>query len=271
MIKVSVIMGVYNTNNEEMLRKSIHSILAQTFTDFEFIICDDGSTDGTYEILQKICKSDRRAKLIRNEVNMGLAATLNRCIAVSQGEYIARQDADDYSVPQRIQKQVDFLDQNSRFAFVGSNIARFDDNGQWGEYKLKPFVEKHDFLFTVPIIHGTVVFRKNALLAVNGYRIAKETRRTEDYDLFMRMYAKSFKAANIQENLYFVREDKIAYKRRKYIYRIDEAIVKYKGFRLLGLMPKGFIYVLKPLIVGLISPYQLNAIKKIFYENRKVE
>lgn len=268
MSAISVIMGVYNTCNELMLRCSIESILHQSMEDLEFIICDDGSTDGTYELLSIIAKSDKRIRLIKNDKNMGLAATLNRCIDLSHGQYIARQDADDYSVSDRFKKQIDFLINNKSYDLVGSNVAYFDDNGVWGEYRLKAFPEKADFLFSVPFIHGAVMFRKKALLRVNKYRVAKQTRRAEDYDLFMRMYSKGLRAANIQENLYCFREDKKASKRRKYRYRIDEMIVRYNGFKNLGLLPRGYVYVFKPLLVGTIPTWQLNLLKDIYYQRK---
>ena len=270
MLKISVIMGVYNTCNADMLNCSINSILTQTESNFEFIICDDGSTDGTYELLTEICKKDNRIILLRNKANMGLAATLNCCIDVAGGEYIAKQDADDYSVSDRIEKQVCFLEGHEEYAFVGSNIALFDDHGQWGEYRLKEFPEKKDFLFTLPIMHSSVMYRKQALASSGKYRVAEETRRAEDYDLFMRMYTKGFRAANIQECLLFYREDKESYKRRKYRYRIDEAKVRYKGYKQLGLMPNGYIYVLKPLIVGLIPNKLLNYLKDRNYKRRSI-
>lgn len=113
-------------------------------------------------------------------------------------------------------------------------------------------------------MHATVMYRKQSLLHVNKYRVARETKRSEDYELFMRMYSKGLKAANIQENLYFVREDKNAYNRRKYRYRIYEAIVRYKGFKSLDLLPHGLIYVIKPLLVGLMPRKSLGFVKDIY-------
>lgn len=269
MPRLSVIMGVYNTDDRDMLYYSIRSVLGQSFTDFEFIICDDGSTDQTFARLQELAVHDCRIRLLRNECNLGLAATLNRCLKEAKGDYIARQDADDFSVPNRFIEQVAFLDNNSGAAFVGSSVALFDENGVWGQYKLKEFPNKEDFLFTVPIMHASVVFRKSALLAVNGYRVAPETRRAEDYDLFMRMYAAGFYAANLQQQLYHVRENKAALRRRKYCYRIDDAIVRYKGFKALGLFWRGIPFILKPLIVGLIPAELLGRLKNVYYHRKQ--
>lgn len=262
MLKISVIMGVYNTNNIEMLRKSITSILDQTYPNFEFIICDDGSTDNTMDLIKTIVKDDKRVKLIKNDKNMGLAYTLNHCIEKAHGEYIARMDADDYSEKERFQKQIDFLENNKEYSVVGSNVALFDEKGIWGERSLPEIIEKEDFLFTSPFMHPTVMMRKKDLKNVNNYRVAKETLRAEDYDLWMRMYAKGYKLYNLQEKLFQVREDKDCFKRRKYKYRIGEAKVRYNGFKELQLFPKGYIYVIKPFIVGLIPQRILKIIRK---------
>ena len=106
--RLTVIMPAYNA--EEFLEESISSILNQTYSDFELLIGDDGSTDRTMEIIQSFC--DDRIIVMRNEKNLGIPCTLNRLIKASKGEYIARQDSDDISLPKRLEKQVDFLDKN---------------------------------------------------------------------------------------------------------------------------------------------------------------
>ena len=108
-----------------------------------------------------------------------------------------------------------------------------------------------------------------ALENVNNYRVSKETRRVEDYDLWMRLYKYGYKIYNIQEELYSFREDEKCLKRRKYKYRIDEVKVRYYGFKSLGLFPKGYLYVLKPLIVGLI-PYNITKFLKNKFRKENV-
>ncbi|OCT11560.1 hypothetical protein A8709_05430 [Paenibacillus pectinilyticus] len=267
---VSVIMSVFNTSDVKVLQRSIHSIISQTFSDFEFIICDDGSTDGTYEVLATICKSDRRIKLIRNETNLKAAMARNRCISLSKGKYIAIMDADDCSVVNRLQTQLDFLENNKEFDFVGSSADLYNEIGIWGHRKYNKYPENKDFLFVLPFVHASVMFRKKALEEVGGYRVAKETNRTEDYDLFMRLYANGNKGANLEDMLYLVQEDQALYKRRKYHHKFNEAIVRYKGFRALGLMPRSFLYVIKPLVVGLIPLSLLNQLKDMYYKNKKL-
>ena len=199
---------------------------------------------------------------------MGLAASLNRCIAEAKGEYIARHDCDDYAAPDRLEKQVEYLDSHSEISVLGTNAYLFDENGVWGEMHFPVEISKKDFLFCSPHQHGSVVFRKEVLEKANGYRVAKETRRTEDYDLFMRIHLFA-KSANLPELLYYFCEDKNTLARRKYRYRIDEAKVRYKGFKQLGLLPGGFFYVIKPLIVGLIPAKLLAWLKNKFLKRKK--
>lgn len=261
MPKVSIIMGIYNTNNETMVKEAIDSILNQTYKDYEFIICDDGSTDGTYELIKKLTMNDDRVVLIKNEKNMGLAYTLNHCLEVAKGEYIARMDADDISVLDRLEKQVEFLEKNDRYALVGTSSKLFDSKGIWGERCPKETPQKEDLLFGTCFIHASIMIRRPYFKLVDGYRVSSETLRAEDYDLFMRLYAKGAIGYNMNEALYMIREDEDAYKRRSYKFRIGEAKVRYRGFKNLGLLPKGYLYVIKPLIVGVIPQKMLKMLR----------
>lgn len=260
-LKISIVSGAYNVESYYSLHKSIASVLNQTFTDFEFIICDDGSTDDTWRILNSYSKADSRIKLLRNDKNIGLAASLNKCIAVSSGEYIARHDLDDYNAPIRLEKQLRFMMEHEDVSLVGCQSFLFDQNGVWGKSKFPIEVVDKDFLFTSPYRHGSVMFRREALLEAGCYRVAKETYRTEDYDLFMTMQT-FCKGANLDEYLYYFCEDESARKRRKYQYRIDEAKVRWIGFRKLRLLPLGLPYIIKPLLVGMIPEVLLEKLRQ---------
>lgn len=264
MAKVSIIMGIYNGANT--MDEAIKSICSQSYTDWELIICDDCSQDETLEKAQKWQSEEPRIKVIKNEKNTGLAAALNHCFQYSTGEYIARMDDDDISYKNRIQMQVDFLDNYCEYGFVSSVVDCYDGseivrNRFWR--KEKP--EKRDFLKGTQFVHPATMFRRQCLEAVGGYRDIKMTQRTEDYDLFMRLYAIGYLGYNIQIPLlrYTINikamKDKVEYK-----HRINEAKVRFYGFRELGLLPFGFIFIFRPLIVGLI-PKKL--IWKLFYKN----
>jgi len=252
MPKVSVIMGTYN--GEQMLDTAIQSICNQTFTDWEFIICDDCSTDRTWEIISQWEKKDPRIKGIRNSKNMKIAASSNRCIALAKGKYIAKMDDDDLSYPERLEKEVRFLDEHPDFDFVSSLVECYDGEKIVKNYiDRKPEPQKEDFLAGMQFVNPVLMIRRECLEKVNGYRVEKKTRRAEDYDLYMRLYAAGYRGYNIQERLlrYFVNPE-VMKRKRKYRYRVDEALVRYEGFKALGLLPKGFPYVIRPLIVGLI-------------------
>lgn len=129
-------MGVYNEKRKDHVAMAIDSVLEQSLTDFEFIICDDGSTDEFYAWLCQACEKDNRIRLLRNKNNQGLANTLNRCMEQARGKYLARMDADDISKPNRLQEQLFFLENHSEYAFVGCNAEFINDQGAWGEHIL---------------------------------------------------------------------------------------------------------------------------------------
>lgn len=234
---VSIIMGVYNCKRPDLLRKSVHSIINQTYKDWEFLICNDGSTDGTtFNLLKGYEKKDERIRVFTYEKNQGLAFALNVCLKEAKGIYIARQDDDDESKPERLERLVEFAEKHPEYAIIGSIADVTDDDGVWGEYPLEEKPTKTSFYWNSPFAHPTVLMRKDALNAVGGYRVSKETQRHEDYDLFMRMYAAGYKGYNIQEKLYKYR---IIYGDKKYRPmkdRVNEAVTRYKGFKSLGVL-----------------------------------
>lgn len=259
--KVSVIMPLYNV--EKYLEKCVDSILNQTYTNFEIIMCDDCSSDNTLKKAYELAKKDCRIIVLENHENLKAAATRNKCIEHSTGKYVLIQDADDYSDKTRMEKEVNILENNPEFSFVSSAIYRFNENGIWGEYN--PWSEKpknKDFLWGLPYVHPATMFRKDILDEVGGYKVAKDTARTEDFDLFLRLHIAGYKGINIMEKLCYYNENIDAYMRRKYRYRIDEAKMRWNAYKKLHLMPVGAIFAIKPLIVGLIP-------RKLQYAMRK--
>lgn len=250
---VSVIMGVYNPLSKEKIEMAINSILNQTVINLEFIICNDGSRLSVKGWLEKIARKDSRIKILHHCQNKGLHNALNYCIQESRAMFIARMDDDDISEPTRLEKQLSFLSNNPEYDIVGANAWYIDNqNAVWKERTMPQIVKKTDFLFNSPFIHPAVMIRKEALIKLTGYGRNTFCRRVEDYDLFMRAYALGMKGYNIQESLLYYREDLTSYKKRKYRYRINEMIVRCRGFWKLGLFPIGVPYVIKPLLVGLI-------------------
>lgn len=262
---VSIIMGVYNCKDFSLLKQSVESIINQTFEDWELIICDDGSSNGTYQKLLNISIMDPRIKIIGYKENKGLAHALNECIKHSNGKYIARQDDDDISLPNRLEKELSFMMEHDEYDIVGTNAKVYNDTGIWGDYIIPEYPNVNDFLWNSPFLHPTVIMKREKLLAVNGYREAKETRICEDYDLFMRMYAEGCKGVNLQEFLYKYRIENGNTKKRPMKYRVDEMIVRYKNYKKLGLGIKSYPYIIKPIILGLIPQSIFRLIKKKVY------
>jgi len=250
MPKISVIMGVYNT--EKYLKEAIESILSQSLQDFEFIICDDGSLDGSVSIINDYMKKDPRIILIRNDKNRGLAASLNRCLEVASGEYIARMDSDDISVEDRFMKQANFLDLHPEYAIIGGGISLFDHKGIYGHRYGKEDFSKEQVFIGNFFIHPTVMMRRSVLIDVGGYTVDKHTYRTEDYDLWCKIAYHGYKGTNLKDILLLYREGRDSYSKRKFKYRIDGARLRYKWFKKFNLPLRYWPYILKPIFVGLI-------------------
>ena len=262
---VSVIMGVYN--GSATLEQAVRSVLDQTYRNLELIICDDASTDDTWERLQTLAQRDSRIRLVRNTRNQGAGGARDRCLEQARGSYIALMDADDVSMPTRLEKQIEALENAPELSFVGTKGQFFTE--QPGDLqKCYWFVAepgKEDFLMTLPFVHASLMFRAEVLRELGGYSGKRYVKRSEDYDLLMRAYAKGFQGINLPVSLYGIRLDAGTYQRRKYRYRFHECAVKWVGFTRMGLMPRGIPYAVKPLIVGLLPVGLLNRLKEKYY------
>jgi lipopolysaccharide biosynthesis glycosyltransferase len=201
---VSVIMAVHN--EEQFLHDSVSSILAQTYANFEFIVVNDASTDRTRDILMGFAEEDNRLKILDNEEQLSLAASLNKAIGIAEGEYIARMDGDDISFPDRLQKQVDFLETHRHISVLGTKVAVI--RALWWESKeySYPILEndrdiKINFLRRPGIIHPTVMMRASSLKE-HGILYNPLFLRSQDYELWTRMAFKHWlKFHNLQEPL----------------------------------------------------------------------
>ncbi|MEK7719470.1 MAG: glycosyltransferase [Bacteroidota bacterium] len=190
--RLTVIMPAYNA--EKFLEESISSILNQSFPDFELLIGDDGSTDRTLEIIRSL--SDKRIIVIRNEKNLGIPYTLNRLIKASRGEYIARQDSDDISLPKRLEKQVAFLDKSPGIGLCGTQITWFGSKRKRIRVPLQDEDIKASMLVFNPICQPTIMFRKSCL--TEYYDQTLEV--AEDYALCYEL-SKETKLANLSDVL----------------------------------------------------------------------
>ena len=183
MPKISVIMPAYNA--EKYIAQAIESILGQTFGDFELIVLNDCSKDKTGEIIASF--ADQRIVCVNNEENMGVARTLNKGLKIARGEYIARMDADDISLPERLEKQAAFLDTNEAAAVVGSAVERFDETGSLGKrvFAADPRQMDIEMLFACGLAHPSVMMRRTLVTGLGGYDADYEG--LEDYELWWRV------------------------------------------------------------------------------------
>ena len=252
--KISIIMGIFNCSST--LGEAIDSIINQTYTNWELIMCDDGSKDETKKVAEEYVKRfPDKMKLLVNEKNMGLNFTLNKCLKEADGEYIARMDGDDISLPYRFEIEINELEKNPQIAIVSSGMIMFDESGDWGEVRVKEKPEKNDFLKSTPFCHAPCMVRREAYLAVDGYSVDEKLLRVEDYHLWVKMYAKGYKGFNIQKPLYKMRDDKNAQNRRKFKYRVNEARVKAIAIKELKLPFYKYVCCLKPIIIGLCPSF----------------
>lgn len=233
--KISILMGIYNC--APTLKEAIDSILAQTYSNWELILCDDCSTDNTYEIAkqyQQQCPD--KIILLKNEKNSRLAFTLNHCLEVATGDYVARMDGDDISVPERFEKQVAFLKKHLDIVLVGTAMQRFSDDGSLGaiayceEFPNKDTPYKKGLVFN----HATIMAYRSVYNELGGYTVSPRTVRGQDRDLWYRFLAAGYKGANLQEPLYMVREDENAIKRRSAKVRWNSYKTEIIGYKRLN-------------------------------------
>ncbi|WP_082116155.1 glycosyltransferase family 2 protein [Hymenobacter terrenus] len=189
MAKLSVVMPVYNA--ERFLSEAIDSILAQSFTDFEFIILDDCSTDASVSIIKSY--NDPRIRFYQNENNLGISETLNKGILLADSNLIARMDADDISHPQRLQRQYDYLTSHPECAMVSSLVRVVAEDGSViREDRFDSRFYYYNLVFICWIYHPTVMYRKQAVLEVGLYTVPY----SEDFELFWQL-SRQFVISNI--------------------------------------------------------------------------
>ena len=197
-------MPVYN--GEKYLAEAIESILGQTFADFEFVIVDDGSQDGSAAIIRDYAKRDERIRVIRHERNQGLTSARNSGIAASRGEFIAAMDHDDISRPQRIEKQVDFLQSHPDIGLVGTGMRSVDEDMTTLRCHVPP--QQHALILLrwslgITTVAGpTIMTRRNTMLSVDGYE--DSIKAADDHELFSRLFWQT-RFANLPDPLYLHR------------------------------------------------------------------
>ena len=180
--KISILLPVYNA--EKYLSDCLKSLFNQTFHDFEIIAIDDASTDSSLNILYKYAEIDSRIKIYSNKSNLKLAATLNKGIQFSSAPLIARMDADDIALPNRLEYQYNFMLNNPKVAICGTNIKVLGTDQIW-EMPVSNSEIRATLVFNSPILHPTVIYRKHTICKYNGYN--ENIVYAEDYELWHRL------------------------------------------------------------------------------------
>lgn len=261
-VNISILMGIYNCAGT--LPEAIDSILAQTYTDWELILCDDGSVDDTYAVAERYRnRFPEKIILLKNERNMGLNYTLNHCLEHATGNYIARMDGDDLCSTDRFEKEIYALETHPEISVVSTNMTYFDEQGTWGKGNVTLLPQKADFMRGTPFCHAPCMIRRAVMEEVGGYTDDLKYLRVEDYDLWVKLYAVGYRGMNLDEPLYQMRDDRNATSRRKFRYRINEARVICKAVRLLNLPVWNYLRALRPILVGLLPMWLYEKLHKM--------
>lgn len=197
---VSVVMSVYNA--ERFLDKAVRSVLDQEFSDYEFVISDDASTDGTGDLAQKWSRVDDRIRVLKNETRLGLTKSLNRAIHQTTAPWIARQDADDMSHSARLRLQMDQLSQNPDVGMLGTRYQGINEEDKYLYRMMLPITDREIKKWLGKIncfCHGSVIFSRELFTKTGGY--PEEYPFAQDYALWLR-FSKLTKMANVPEALY---------------------------------------------------------------------
>lgn len=247
---VSIIIACYNA--EQYIDQCMTALVEQTYPNIEIVVCDDASKDNSLAKLNEWAKKDPRIKVLHNDNNLFAAATRNSCFKAAKGDYYCIQDVDDISKTNRVEKLLEVI-QSENIDFVSSAMQCFVGNPENLTEIILQGIEyptKMDFLKGISFCHPATMFTRECIKEVDGYRVSPDTRRCQDYDMFMRLYAKGYKGRNIKDVLYLYRKDEATLKRGQ---TLSSAICGYKvrkyGFNQLKL-PKllAFLYSLRPWI-----------------------
>lgn len=251
---VSVVMATFN-EPVRYITESIESILNQTYTNLELLICDDSTNQDTIATIDKFAEADPRVRIIRKPTRMGFVPALNEGLRAARGEFIARMDGDDISLPDRFEKELAFLITNPEIAIVGGGMNIIDAEGQMTSNRSYPsggIQLKRWAMMRNPLGHPTVMFRKFILKSEVGY---DETQKmAEDLEFWLRLMRKGYRLANLSETVlnYRVLGDQAQKRKAQWTYN---AKARRKNFTLkmpifsIGSVAASTIYTLLPQFV----------------------
>lgn len=249
-VSITVLMSVYN--GQPYIEEAIESIVNQTFSDFEFLIIDDGSTDGSRDILKKWKAHDDRIRLILHGENKGLGYALHEGVSEAHGDWIVRMDDDDIAFPNRLKRQVKYIQENPEVDILSAWAIDIDKHAN--PMRLRQVPIKHEdivrLIWTIPVVHPAVMFRKDEVKKVGSYD--SDLRRRQDYDLWFRCAAAGLRFANIPEPLIYYRFTDDYYDKNDLGTALDQVQIGWRGCRLIGAGPLAYIGVMAPLIRALL-------------------
>lgn len=258
---ISVIMGIYNC--ADTLNDAVECIINQTYDNWELIMCDDCSTDNTYDVALELAENDKRIIVMRNEKNLTLAPTLNKCAKVAKGKYLARMDGDDVCSLDRFEKELFVLEKNPKYALVSCQMNLFDKDGI---YRIITHFEEptpRELVKCSQFCHAGCMIRKSVFDSVGGYNESSNYKRVEDYDLWTRIYKEGCIGFNIQEPLYSMRDDRNAIMRRTFENRINEVRIKRNIIKWFKIPFYCRIYVIIPLIKAIMPKFIYKIAHKV--------
>ena len=239
-------------NGLPYLGEALESVLNQSLRDFEFLIIDDASTDGTTAVLAEYARRDHRIRILANEQNMGLGYSLERGVAEASTPWIARMDADDISSPGRLESQVKFLNENPEVDIVGAYALRINERGDvLGEKRVPVSHEQiRRLIWTCPFNHNTVIMRREGILAAGSY--SPRLRINEDYDLWFRCASCELRFANMPIPLVSYRVTRESYRRKSLARTVRKTLIGWRGCRMVRASPRAYVGVTAPIFVGLM-------------------
>lgn len=257
-VSVSVIMAEYNTDLRH-LKAAIRSILDQTYRHFEFIIVDDCSKNNVENIVAEF--NDKRVKVLRNSDNKGFVCSLNRAIKAASGEYIVRMDTDDISLPERIEKLLNFIKKNPQYDVVGSRAVEFSGSKDAGAIGHPGEKNKKSIMRSDTMVHASTIMKKKALKGVAYY---KDYKRAEDFVLWSELLMHGYRLYTIDEVLYRYRVNDGDYSKRKLRNRKDEIRARLIYYPRLNANIKDYLYIAKSVISGSLPPRLVRIYRKRF-------
>lgn len=247
---VSVVIPMKDA--EATIEKCILSIERQSYRKLEILVCDDASSDRSVQAVEELMEKYGNIRLLRNKTGRGAANARNRCIRRARYDFIAMQDADDWSDEKRIEKEMAFLSAHKEYAAVGTGCYRVNEAGDRKEVLPFEHIQKKDLIWGGHFIHASCIFRKEALLSVGGYTDNPYTKRDQDYHLLMKLYGAGYRLYNMQECLYYYLSTDATYRRQADLSKAKGLMwIRYDGYRRNRMPLWAYLFVAKPLLAAL--------------------